>query len=316
MKVDVICDWDSPLEQIVTRGDGFIKALEILGKEWDINFYRLGEECILHLKVPVIQKSTPERIAEAVLADKPDVILFFRDFTSKTTQYLMGKGIPMAICLTGGKFRNNIDAYDLVFVESEVYKREFEQLGKRVIKAFGVDTDLFKPIQQPKIWDAIFPATFANWKRHSIFTEAMSYRGLACGWMYSDHEQENWQICQEKGTMILPHLSHKAVAYLMNAAKTCVITSDSTGGSQRTVLEAMACNIPVIAMHDSDKTTEYVRDCGVGEIINADPGSIIKAVDKWKDEVVNTREWVIENYSAEVYADKLKQGLLSLCPEK
>jgi hypothetical protein len=151
MKVDVICDWDSPLEQIVTRGDGFIKALEILGKEWDINFYRLGEECILHLKVPVIQKSTPERIAEAVLADKPDVILFFRDFTSKTTQYLMGKGIPMAICLNGGHFRKNIDAYDLVFVESEVYKREFEQLGKRVIKAFGVDTDLFKPIQQQEL---------------------------------------------------------------------------------------------------------------------------------------------------------------------
>jgi len=39
MKVDVICDWDSPLEQIVTRGDGFIKALEILGKEWVIENY-------------------------------------------------------------------------------------------------------------------------------------------------------------------------------------------------------------------------------------------------------------------------------------
>jgi len=49
--------------------------------------------------------------------------------------------------------------------------------------------------------------------------------------------------------MILPHLSHKAVAYLMNASKTCVITSDSTGGSQRTVLEAMACELPVLVVN-------------------------------------------------------------------
>jgi len=312
MKLSVICDWEAPLIQTITRGDGFIKALEILKKEWDVKLYRLGKECSIPLPVPVIQKPTPERIAQAVLADKPDIILFFRDFTSKTTQFLQGKGIPMAICLTGGTFRQNIDAYDLVFVESKVYEDEFKALGKRVIRAFGIDTDLFKPIKQPKIWDAIFPATFANWKRHSIFAETMGNKGVACGWMYPDHEQENWQICQEKGTMILPHLSHKAVAYLMNAAKTCVITSDSTGGSQRTVLEAMACNIPVIVASDSDKTTEYIRDCGIGETINPDPNSIRKAIERLKDKEVNSREWVIKNYSAQVYADKLKQGLLSL----
>ena len=312
-KLDVICDWDSPLEQVATREDGFITALKILSQEWDIKYYRLGKDCVIyHPYLPVIQEPTPEGIANAVLNDKPDAILFFRDFTSPTTQFLKGKGIPMAICLTGGTFREQIDAFDLVFVESEVYKQEFERLGKRVIKAFGVNTELFKPIEQPKIWDAIFPATFANWKRHSIFTEAMGDKGLACGWMYQDHETENWQMCQDKGTMILPHLSHKAIAYLLNASKTCVITSDSTGGSQRTVLEAMACNIPVIVMQDSDKTTEYVRDCGTGDIINADPDSIRKAVERWKDKEVNTRDWVIENYSAEIYAQKLKEGILSL----
>ena len=317
MKLAFVWDWNNPWSQMLTWKDGLAKAIQILSKEWEVNCYSIGKDTIFqHDYFPITLKPTPELLSETILKEKPDAMLVFGDFTRPTIPFLTDKGIPMAICLAGGTFRNYVDAFDLIFVESEVYKNQLEAEGKRVIKAFGVDTELFKPIKQPKIWDAIFPATFANWKRHSIFTEAMGSKGVACGWMYQDHETENWQICQEKGTMILPHLSHKAVAYLMNAAKTCVITSDSTGGSQRTVLEAMACNIPVIAMHDSDKTTEYIRDCGIGEIVNPDVDSIRKAVEKWKDKEVNSREWVIENYSAEVYADKLKQGLLSLCPEK
>ena len=37
-KLDVICDWDSPLEQVATREDGFITALKILSQEWDIKY--------------------------------------------------------------------------------------------------------------------------------------------------------------------------------------------------------------------------------------------------------------------------------------
>lgn len=316
-RLSVICDWDSPLLVVATRQDGFFKALEILNKEWEVKFYRIGKEGLIpHPYVPVIQRPSPELLAQSVLKDKPDAILFFRDFTSPTIDFVKNKGIPIAICLTGGPFRDNLDAYQLVFVESDVYKKEFERLGKRVIKAFGIDTEIFKPIKQPKIWDAIFPAYFANWKRHSIFAEALGGKGLAVGWMNQNQETECWRICQEKGTMVLSHVSQTAVAYLLNSSRTCVITSDSSGGSQRTVLESMACNIPVIAMNDSDKTTEYIRDCGVGEIINPDSESIRKAIEKWKEKRVDSRDWILENYSAEIYAQKLKEGILSICPKK
>lgn len=313
-KLDVICDWSSYLEQDATREDGFFTALRLLREQgWDVRFFRLGKEGVMHHPcVPIFTKPTEEDIAKDILENKPDAILFFKDFTSRTIEFLEGKGIPIAICLTGGTFREHLDAYQLVFVENKVYKDEFERLGMPVIQAFGVNTDIFKPIKQPKVWDAIYPATFALWKRHSIFSGAVGDKGLAVGLMYDTHEQECWEYCQKYGTAIVPHVSHRAVSYLMNMSHTCVIMAEAIGGSQRTVLEAMACNIPVIVAEDSDKTTEYVREAGEGAIVEPAPVKIREAIWELRGKQMNTREYVLENYSAEIYARKLKEGILSI----
>ena len=108
----------------------------------------------------------------------------------------------------------------------------------------------------------------------------------------------------------------ESVAYLYNMAKTVLVTSQDNGGSQRTVLEAMACNIPVIAMADSTMTTEYVRECGQGEIVEPNVPDIQKAVERLKDTKVTTRDWILENYSEYQYADKVRDGILSICKDK
>jgi len=313
LKLAFVWDWENPWSQMISWKDGLSKAIHLLTKEWNVNCYSIGKDTIFyHDYFPIILKPTPELLAQKILEGKPDVILVFGDFTRPTIPYLTHRGIPMACCLAGGTFRDYVDVFDLIFVENEVYKEQLEAEGKNVVKAFGTNTEIFKPLKQPKIWDAIFPATFARWKRHEIFAEALKEKGLACGWMYQDHEMDCWQICQEKGVMILPHIPAEILNYLYNASRTCVITSDSTGGSQRTVLEAMACNVPVIVMADSDKTTEYVKECGIGEIVNPDPESIKKAVEKWKQRQVNTRQWILENYSEQIYAQKLKKGIESI----
>jgi len=313
MKLAFVWDWENPWSQMLNWKDGLAKAIYLLSKEWEVKCYSIGKDTIFyHDYFPIILKPTPELLAQEILKEKPDAILVFGDFTRPTIPYLANRGIPMACCLAGGTFRNYVDCFDLIFVESRVYKDQLEAEGRNVIQAFGTNTELFKPIKQPKIWDAIFPATFARWKRHEIFAEALKEKGLACGWMYQDHETECWQVCQDKGVMILPHIPAEVLVYLYNASKTCVITSDSTGGSQRTVLEAMACNIPVMVAHDSDKTTEYIRESGIGEIINPDPNSIRQAIEKWKDKEVNSRKWILENYSEFIYAEKLKNGISSI----
>ena len=231
MKLVFIWDWENPWSQMLTWKDGLSKAIQILSQEWEVKCYSIGKDTIFyHDYFPIVLKPTPELLAEAILKEKPDAILVFGDFTRPTIPYLAHRGIPMALCLAGGTFRDYADCFDLIFVESEVYKNQLEAEGRKVIKAFGTNTELFKPIKQPKIWDAIFPAVFARWKRHELFAGAVGNTGLACGWMYQNHETECWQICQDRGTMILSYQSAEAVNYLLNASRTCVITADSTGG--------------------------------------------------------------------------------------
>lgn len=314
IKLAFVWDWESPWIQRLTWKDGLARAIQILSKEWDVKFYSIGRDTIFyHDYFPIHLKPTPEELAKLILKDKPDAILVWGDMTRPTIPHLAGKGIPMALCLAGGTFRDHVDAFDLFFVESSIYKEQLKKEGRNVVRAFGTNTELFKPRKQRKVWDAIFPATFASWKRHKLFAEALGDKGLTCGWMYTSHEVDCYGICQEKGTMVLPHTPMDVLTYLYNASRTCVITSNWQGGSQRTVLEAMACNVPVIVMADSDKTTEYVQECGIGEIVLPEAKDIREAVEKWKDKEVNSREWILKNYSEHIYANKLKEGILSIC---
>jgi hypothetical protein len=65
-------------------------------------------------------------------------------------------------------------------------------------------------------------------------------------------------------------------------------------------------------MADSTMTTEYLRESGEGAIVEPNVPDIRKAVTDWDHGTVNTREWVLKNYSEYVYADKVKAGILSI----
>ena len=317
IKLAFVWDWEVPAIQCLTWKDGLAKAIQILSKEWEVKCYSIGKDTIFyHDYFPIILKPIPELLAQEILKEKPDAILVFGDFTRPTIPLLANRGIPMACCLAGGTFRNYVDCFDLIFVESEVYKNQLEAEGKRVIKAFGTNTELFKPIKQPKIWDAINSSTFALWKRHELFAKAMEgYKTFCFGWMYHNHETECWKIPQEKGVMIAPHIPMEVIPYLLNASYTSLITSDSTGGSQRSVLEAISCGIPPIVMTDSDKTTEYIRESGFGKTVNPTIVEIREAVDFFKKNPPNPEvghKFIIENYSEYIYAKKLQNGILSI----
>lgn len=312
MKIAFVWDWKNPWIQMLTWKDGLARAVKILSAKHDVKVYSIGEGVFQHDYFPIILKPTPEQLAEEVLREKPDVILVWGDFTRPTIPFLARPGIPMALCLAGGDHRDHAYLFNLVFVESQVYFDQLKSEGFNVKRAFGTNTELYKPMKQTKIWDACFPATFASWKRHKLFADALGKKGMTCGWMYPVRERDCWQYCQASGVTVLPHVSANVLAYLYNVSRTCVITSNAQGGSQRTVLEAMSCNIPVITMKDSDKTTEFVRSAKEGEIVEPDVESIREAVEKWKDRPVNTRKWVLENFSEYVYAQKLEEGLLSL----
>lgn len=308
MRIAFLHDWPIEWGQEYTWRDGLAAAIKILSQRHEVKFWAQGKKQILpHPYFPIY---VSDDIVAEVREFNPDKIIIWGDTTRPHAREFAPLNKPMALCFAGGHMDGDATNYiDHYFVESEVYKGRFEAQGKSVSTAFGTNTELFKPIpEQQKIFDALFPATFALWKRHNLFAEATrDLKACAVGYIYETHEQECWQVCEKAGNLVLPHVSAEALRHLYAASKCVVIPSRSDGGSQRTVLEAMAMDIPVIATGDSDKTTEYVREGG-GQIVGANAEEIRQAILNAKP--INTRDYILSKWSEHKYAEALEQWLL------
>lgn len=314
MRLGVVNHWYDKKSAIYFNKDGFLKMLQVLRDRdgWEIRFFKKHERTFDWSHDCVELSFSPDPVGN-LLRWKPDAVLVFADFASDSLRELEGKGVPIAQCYTGGRFDTYAHVPDIVFTESKSYIDWMKSKGvKKVVQAFGTNTELFKPMKMPKFWDGFFPATGAAWKRHNLFAEALKDKGLVCGW-WQPHEPQCLQTCIDNGTGILHHQMPESIVYLYNMAHTVVITSSDVGGSQRSVLEAMACNRPVIVMADSTMTSEYVMEAGEGMIVEPNVPDIQKAVAEMKGKEVNTRDWIMKNYSEFIYADKVKEGILSIC---
>lgn len=330
MKLLVCWDWQPNFIQSLTWQDGLaaaIKELKNRGHEvlmlCDVapEYIGPGERGKL-IKNPYIDIFMTGNMTWRMKNFEPDAILFWADMTRPNIRpmydWLQNHEwkVPIAICFAGGNpLGENAPFFDHIFVESEVYKKVFEDAGYPVSIAFGTNTDLFKPIpEQPKLFDTIFPATFAAWKRHHLYAQAIEGQGLkalAVGQIYDNHEQECWQECMMRGVAVMPHTSAEVLHWLYAASKVCVVPSSSAGGSQRTVLEAMAMNLPLIVT-DSDKF-DYAK----GYAFEAEPNSesIRSMIHAALDTEVNSRDYVVKNWSHLTYADALESKLLELVDE-
>jgi glycosyltransferase involved in cell wall biosynthesis len=306
----MIWDWPPVLAQVSTWEDGLAAALkELINRGHEVNVYMPGD-AVQIIEHPYFTITVIPDIPSQIEVDKPDVVLIWGDMTRPNARKIIELNIPMALCFAGGDvLGENLTLFDHVFIESQVYAEALDEAGYTNFSiAFGANTELFTPIQQNKQFDTIFPATFAAWKRHNLYASATKgLRALACGYIYHDHEQECWQDCLKSGVTILPHTSARVLKYLYAASRVCVIPSRSDGGSQRTVLEAMAMNLPIVTC-DSNKY-DWAGDL----IYRAEPNpeSIRGYIDALLDgeQSINTRDWVLNNMSHIQYADALEKGL-------
>lgn len=326
MRIAFVWDWPSEFSQTMTWHDGLAAAVKILSERHELQFFTMGkrDETLIHDYFPI-----NVRTADTLLYDvgkfKPDVILMWGDCTRPNAKPLADLGIPMALCFAGGDTNGPTQVYfDHFFVESAEYLERFEASGCSVSTAFGTNTELFKPIDgMQKHFDTIFPATFCEWKRHRLYREAVQgLRNVCAGFMYPDHERDCWEDTMKAGVLTLPHVSAETLRFLYAASKVCVVTSKGTGGSQRTVLEAMSMNIPVVVTEDC-KGYEYVHDAAnfshVGWDVPPEPQRIRGTVDdiiKFQETAVfykcHGRDYILSKWTETHYADALENGMLAL----
>ena len=177
----------------------------------------------------------------------------------------------------------------MVFTESQPVYDAVRAHGIRTIKAFGTDTDFFKP--DPKKTKDIryfYPATFSPWKRQTEISDLGSDLQLI-GTIQPDGLDE-YQRCANRGCKIdVGYFPATKIRDYYQRAEQVVIPA--IHGSERTVLEAMSTDIlPVVVHPENVRTYSYIKEYN-------------------ESGLKSPREFILKNYSEKIYAENLTKGI-------
>lgn len=282
--------------------DGLYAAMKLLEKEHEVKYFDFPLDGIHDFNPDVVLYwEAPCSLRGPEAANYQSVI----DLPYKKALLFAGGPVDRMIC----------HGFDLYFVESRINEEEFNALGLPWKRAFGVNTQIFKPMTSAKRRDGIIQATFAGWKRHELFADALGESGMAVGRL-QESDRNGYNRCIERGVVVLGEQTPERVAELINESHAVVNTAEYWGGGQRCTLEAMACGIPVIVMKDSPKNCEYVEESKGGLIVEPNVESIQAAIEEAKalsrPMGALGREYVLEHWTERHYADALLEGIASI----
>lgn len=281
--------------------DGLYAAMKLIEKEHEVRYFdfpltgieEFKPDVVLYWEAPVTQRGKD--------ADNWNAVCY----------------LPYKKCLlfAGGPLKAiEVKDFDLVFVESQINVEDCEREGIPFKRAFGVNTQIMRPINLEKKYDGFLHATFADWKRHTLFAQALQSKGAVAG-RRQEHDMNGYNECVKQKVTIFPEQSAEELAKLINESWCVVNTSDYWGGGQRCTLEAMACGVPVIVMDDSPKNREFVEESGGGLVVEPTVEAIRNAIEQCKEpnNFGNLGLSYARNYwNEEEYRDSLLEGIQSI----
>lgn len=299
MTIDFVWQGSSNKEVFQHWNDGLRAAMRIIEQTHTVNYKEpwdeLDGDIILYWEAPCSAHGANASHYNAIRrSDKKKILLF----AGGPIEYLDAVG------------------FDLYLVESEINEKEFEALELPWMRAFGVNTQIMKPEKQPKVFDGMFAATCASWKRLDLFSQALGSKGVVCG-RYQENDRMPFEHVRNNGTLLLPELKQEGVAALLNASYVHVNTSAYWGGGQRSLLEALACGIPAIAMSDSPKNSEYILESGAGLICDPAPEAIRSAIFTIKSDYENYASkalpYIQSKWTEQIYANNILKAIEIVC---
>lgn len=274
MKIAIVW-WFDKAEQVYPNWrDGHRAAFEEIAKKHEVDL-------ILGKRLPDYQ---------------PDFLLFWDDSHSPVFDYLDNYNCRKGICLTTDPWNmGNLRRLDVVFVESDPIYEKVRREGIRTIKAFGTDTDFFTPDPSvKKDIEYFYPATFSPWKRQSELAHLGS-KLLCVGTVQPDGVRE-FVTCKKAGVRVEEGYfpAEKILEYYR---RTKNISIPAVHGSERTVLEAMSCDIlPMVTSDQNVRTKSYVEEYffqkGTRSAADFSP-----------------RDFILQNYSHKKFAQQLLKGI-------
>lgn len=249
--------------------DGLRAAIEEIGKTHEVDWY----------------------IGKKVPTNKYDYLLFWDDSNSEMFDHL-DVAPRRGICLTTDPHNiANLKKLDDVFCESSTVYESVRAQGAHAIKAFGTDTDFFTPDDSiEKDIEYFYPATFSPWKRQSDIA-GLGDKLWCVGTVQPDGIPE-LDACKRNGVHLEEgYFPVEKIRDYYRRAKNVIIPA--IHGSERTVLEAMSCNVwPTVTNDNNIKTKSFIE-----EFL------------EWKTDSRTPRDFVLERYSHKIYAQELLKGI-------
>ena len=266
MKIAFVWYWDKASSVINNYHDGLRAALELIAKEHQVDWF--------------LDKDRPD--------DDYDAIIFWDDSNSEFFNYIDSYHAKKALCLTTDPQNfDNLRKLDVVYCESEPIYEAVRRQAVRAIRAFGVDTDFFKPDETiKKDIEYFYPATFSPWK----LQRDIAYLGkkLLCVGTVQPDGAYDFAECLKKGVKIeIGYFPVKKIRQYYQRSQHVIIPA--IHGSERTVLEAMSCGIKPEVNKDNVRAYSYIKEL--------------------EDSGLTPRKFVEINYSARQYADDILRGL-------
>ena len=309
-KIALIKNSNEPLTNWENWCDGLYGALNELGSEFSIKVFAYSEQpaVIQRGNIEIQLSSTMSSLKYWLKSFNPRLIMAWGVSFDKWSEVDDFLGKKVLLYAGGMVDRENASRiFDAVVVENPSDAVLFDT--KYI--AFGTNTDVFKPMNLNKLFPAFYPAAFALYKRHNLWSRVVPTGSLAVGHM-QPHESECYEVVVHHNHIALPILSMSSIPYLYNQSVATVLTPEYMGGCQRAALESMACNIPVLTTSDS-KASEFEGVWAVPPFEEELRVAYLTMVTSFEQDPVDLRErYIIGKYDHFEYAKKLKKVIEDL----
>jgi hypothetical protein len=270
MKIALVWYWERASEIYPNWRDGLRAAMEEIAKKHEVVWF--------------MDKKVPDP------KDKWNGLIFWDDSNSAFFEQLDNYDCPKTLCLTTNPQNfDNLRKLSAVYCESLPVYNEVRAQGIRAIHAFGTDTNFYSPDTTiKKDIEYFYPATFSPWKLQS----KIAYLGnrLTCiGTVQPDGVSE-LQECLKNGVNIEEgYFPAEKIRDYYRRSQHVIIPA--VHGSERTILEAMSCNIlPEVINPGNVKAQSYIREYHLSHS-------------------KSPRKFVLRNYSHIKYASSIMKGL-------
>jgi len=222
--------------------DGLNKAVELLGKDFSVEKLNLFNQTLKSVKY--------------------DFVLGWGAFGSRVDRFVRKMDGKKGLCIAGNSVSpTNMDAYDILFYETNWYKDQIKD-HRNIVRAFGINGDVYKNLNRDRFIDYLSVGAFAYWKRQVKMLDKDGYR-MVIGEIQRSNIEESYDVIDrllKGGVMVGDMIESKKLAELYNSAKRVYIPADINGGGERAVWEAMSCGCKVDIEDDNPKLKSLLEE--------------------------------------------------------